>query len=111
MYVLFKFAYKYKPDLNELSEAQITNYNELRILSVTMLYSLLGYAGTAFFISRSTQPLLFIICGMSTGLIAQIYKHNFPNFKQLKFVDCIKPTMFATIASIVLIYISIRLFW
>ena len=111
MYIFFQFAYKYKPNLKELSKEQITNYNESRMLSVTMLYSLLGYAGTAFFISRSTQPLLFIICGMSTGLIAQIYKHDFPNFKQLKFIDCIKPTMFATIASIVLIYISIRLFW
>jgi len=111
MYILYKFAYKYKPDLKELSQIQIDNYNDSKILSITMLYSLLGYAGTAFFISRATQPLLFIICGMTTGVITQIYQQNFPNFKQLKFIDCIKPAIFASVSSIVLIYISIRLFW
>lgn len=111
MYILYRFAYKYKPDLSALTENQIVKYNESKMLSVTMLYSLLGYAGTAFFITRATQPILFIICGMAAGLITQIYKQDFPNYKKLKFIDCVKPAIFSSVASIVLIYISIRLFW
>ena len=110
IYLLYKFVYKFK-----LTEDSKTDISEISLLAhkkiaTTVLYALLAYALCAFFISRSTQPLLFLMCGMSAGMITMLAS-AIPGFETPRFRDTFKINSFVVISSIMLIYISIKVFW
>ena len=108
MLILYQFAFKF--DISRFENIRYDQYIGLKNISITVMFSLLGFAGSALFITRSTQPLLYILCGMSAGIIFLIHK-NFPQFEIMSFRKSTRPIMFVTVISIVFIYIIIRLFW
>ncbi|QMU61461.1 MAG: hypothetical protein GKR92_07040 [Gammaproteobacteria bacterium] len=105
MYGLYKFSYKFNIS-NEKSEL----YLEHKSVATTVLFSLLGFAITSYFISRSVQPLLFILCAMSAGVYYQIRK-NFPEFEMLRLSNSYRICAFLVVCSILFVYASIRAFW
>ena len=107
IYALYKFVYSFQ--VPERFEADI-EVARIKKQANTVIYSLVAFAAAAFFISRSTQPILFILCGMSAGVLTQI-QHKFNGEYSFTFRQSIKPCIFATIVSVLVIYIVIRLFW
>ena len=109
MYGLYKFSYRYQldPAKNAIDKEEFLQY---KLLSSVVMYSFVGFMVTAFFISRSTQPLLFILCALSAGLYYQI-KNKFPDFEMLNFRNTFKICAFLTLGSVLFVYITIRIFW
>lgn len=92
----------------KLSLFNKNNIQESQIAS-TLMYSMLGYFATSFFLSRAYTPLLYIFCAMivstyyraNSGLIPQVlcrYKH-FSSY-----------IWAISLSSIILIYLVVRLF-
>jgi len=109
LYGLYRFSFRHSlPDAaTDIEKAQFASY---KLLSMTLVYSLIAFMVTAFFISRSMQPLLFILCAMSAGLFYQI-RQIYPDFVQLSFRSSFRTCSFLTLASVLFVYITIRIFW
>lgn len=108
-YGLYRFTYKYSFSSDE-NDSGHAYYEEDKSLSNTIMFSIVAYMATAFFLSRSIQPLMFILCAMSAGFYYQIRK-NYPDFEQLSFKNTFRICAFITLASVLFVYITIRLFW
>lgn len=110
IYPLYKFVYKYSPE----NSSNLKHGDDLLLqqkkIANTVMYSLIAYAGCAFFISRGDQPLFFLACGMSAGVLTQINK-NFPDHQMVSFKEGRRITIYILIVSILVIYASIRIFW
>jgi len=108
-YGLYRFSYKYTlPDTADESRQLL--YKQDKSLSTTLIFSIVAYMATAFFLSRSIQPLMFILCAMSAGIYYQI-RENHPDFKQLNFRSTFRICSLLTVASVLFVYIVIRIFW
>ena len=110
IYALYVFIYKYPAIENDKNTGIDLNLSELKALASTIMYSLLAFAVCGFFISRGTQPILFLLCGMSAGIIAQINK-QYSDAKILTFTNTFKPTVYLTIGSVIIIYFIVRVAW
>lgn len=110
IYVLYKFIYKYQVIENNKNTGIDLNLSELKTLASTIMYSLLAFAVCGIFISRATQPILFLLCAMSAGVVAQINK-QYSDANILTFTNTFKPTVYFTIGSTIIIYLIVRLAW
>jgi O-antigen ligase len=111
LYGLYRFSFKFSlPDQDTVSAVDAKKLADYKSLSTALVFSLVAFMVTAFFISRSMQPLLFILCAMSAGLFFQIRQH-YPDFMQLTFSSTFRICMFSTLLSVLFVYITIRLFW
>jgi len=107
---LYKFVYLYDGNDHDESIVNQTALIKDKNLCNAVLYSHVGYSACAFFISRSTQPLLFLMCGMSAGMLQILYK-DYSNYNKISFKAFSKPVIYAVICSILFIYTVIKLFW
>lgn len=108
-YGSYRFSYKFKPTMN-LNDSEKSELIKYKALSTTILFSILAYMSTAFFLSRSIQPLLFLVCAMSAGLYYQL-NEKFPDFRQQSFHNSFRTCVFLTIGSVLFVYVVIRVFW
>ncbi len=89
-------------------EGDVVAQNALVKIGATLLYSLLGFCATAFFLSRSYNLVLYVLCGMATGtyVYARSQMPQLPRFAL--FGDAWK-WVGMTFASVIFFYLMVRL--
>ena len=82
---------------------------EYLTLAKTLLFSLTGFAVTAFFLSRSYVIVLFVFIGMATALISLIERH-FIEKDEIKKLNksIIKQSAVLSMVSLVGLYFVVR---
>ena len=109
IYTMYIFAYKYHPK-GELPSDLNNEYIKLNGLSKALLFALLAYAFSTFFISRADNPLLLILVAMSSGFYFYA-KKKFPDYIELGIKKSFKLFAYSSIASLVFIYIIVFIFF
>lgn len=112
-FTLWKIAYRqFLPQDFELSPDQATVVTEESKIALVMLYSLLAYLVTGFFLSRTYVPVLYFYLGMSAACLGRV-RMAFPKLETTAFYQVRQVGLFSlavTIGGIVAVYILIKLF-
>jgi len=84
-------------------------HNEIRNIGNTIFASLIGFIFASFFLSRSYNVILYIMCALSVSLY-QIAIDFYPNLKKIYFFNNMIPLGSLTIISIIVIYLITKIF-
>ena len=95
------------PDKQALVQWQ-NSTSEIQPIANTLIFSFLGFFSAVFFLSRSYNVLVFILCAMSVAHY-QNARTEYPDIKNVTFFSSFKSLVFITISSAMGIYFITRL--
>ena len=109
IYMTHNFAYQYEPT-SKLSAKQSNELLKLKGLSKGILFGLLAYAFTTFFISRTNSPLFLVLCAMASGFYFYVIQ-KYPDYMDLTFKNTFKICAYSSAGMLVFIYLIIFVFF
>ena len=84
-----------------------TGWAEHRAVARVYLIAMLGYLMGSFFLSRTYNPLLFMMCALCVGIF-QVMRHRWPGFPRMAFGRRVVPLLALELGSIVFIFLAVR---
>jgi O-antigen ligase len=108
IYMVYKISITTADQMGEPGDIEKTEWAEYRKVARTYLYTMLGFFSCAFFLSRSYNILLFILCALCVALY-QLVRHRWPRFVAIPFGEIIGRTVVFEIGSIVFMFILVKI--
>lgn len=103
-YMVYRISVTSMDHVGESRDAQKADWVEYKKISRTYLYAMLGFFVAAFFLSRSYNILLFILCALCVALYQSV-RQRWPRFVPIAFGDIAGRMLAFEIGSIVFMYI------
>lgn len=103
-YMVYRISVTSVDHVGESRDAQKADWVEYKKISRTYLYAMLGFFVAAFFLSRSYNILLFILCALCVALYQSV-RQRWPRFVPIAFGDIAGRMLAFEIGSIVFMYI------
>jgi len=103
-YMLYLIATKKSVTGNQALVQWQGSISEIQRIANTLIFAFLGFFSTAFFLSRSYNILVFILCAMSVAHY-QNARLEYPDIKNVTFSSSFKPLVIITISSVIGMYL------
>ncbi|MBK7659659.1 MAG: hypothetical protein IPJ28_11110 [Betaproteobacteria bacterium] len=84
-----------------------TGWGRHRAVARVYLLSMMGYLIGIFFLSRTYNPLLFILCGLCVAIF-QAMRHGWPALAPIRFRSWAVPLVALELGSIVFIFLPVK---
>ena len=78
-----------------------------RAIARVYLLSMMGYLIGIFFLSRTYNPLLFILCGLCVAIF-QAMRHGWPALAPIRFRSWAVPLVALELGSVVFIFLTVK---
>ena len=108
VYMVYKIATTTADEVNGAQSHETADWTQYKKISQTYLYSMLGFFVSAFFLSRSYNILLIILCALCVA-IYQSVRQRWPRFAPLPFKKIVCGIFAFEIASIAFMYILVKI--
>jgi putative inorganic carbon (hco3(-)) transporter len=107
-WMVYKMAKTGAEQMGSVAAAGTDDWPEYAKVSRTYFYSLLGFLIPAFFLSRSYNILLFMLCALCAALYQNV-RRQWPAFSPITFGQIAGKTVVFEVGSIVLMYFLIKM--
>ena len=107
VHMVYKISIATTAQFGELRGAEVEELSQYKKISQAYLYAMFGFSISAFFLSRSYNILLFILCSLCVALY-QSARQKWPRFSPIPFANIVVPTVAFEIGSIFFMYILVK---
>lgn len=108
VYMVYKISITNADQMCPLHGDEKAEWNQYRKIARTYLYTMLGFFSCAFFLSRSYNILLFILCALCVALYQNV-RRRWPQFAPISFGEIAGRIFVLEIGSIVFMYILVKI--